>query len=349
METAEKLIKDRIKAQGPIDIGIFMELALGDPKAGYYMTRDPLGARGDFITSPEISQLFGEMIAVSMAEAWIRGGSLDAHLVELGPGRGTLTRDIWRATKNAPLFHQRIDIHLVETSPVLRDAQKKTLEGLVKPIWHDHIDALPKDAPLLIVANEFFDALPIRQAVATERGWHERVILLDGDNLMLGTKPGVFPMPLKAPGTVIEYSPVRDDIMQKIAVRLQNQGGLMIAIDYGHNIPGAAGDTFQAVHRHGYCSPLDHIGNADLTSHVDFARLAQIAKDQGCNIYGPVTQKAFLETMGIHRRLEALIKQAPALASGVERITADPGMGGLFRVLGVSGNVKSSPFQPAGF
>lgn len=354
METLEEVIKAQIRATGPIDVGQFMALALGHPTFGYYMTRDPLGARGDFTTAPEISQMFGEMVTVCVVEAWIRAGKPDVHLVELGPGRGTLMADMLRACKNAPDFYERAKIHLVETSPVLREAQKKAL-GNYKPVWHDSVDTLPTDAPLLIVANEFFDALPVRQGVMTKKGWRERVIGLEGDKLSFGVaaQPPAFAKTTggKA-GDILEYSPMREAVMKALATRLQKQGGLMVAIDYGHDVPDAMGDTFQAVRKHGYCPPLENIGDADLTSHVDFAKLAQIARDKGCTVLGPVTQKAFLEAMGIGIRLNRLIEndaKNETMRAGMERLTAEGGMGTLFRVMAVTGNVSFCSFQPAGF
>lgn len=353
MDNLEKIIKDQIASSGPMDVGTFMGLALAHPQHGYYMTRDPLGARGDFTTSPEISQIFGEMIAVCVIEAWMRAGSPDAHLVELGPGRGTLMADILRAAKNAINFYERVKIHLVETSPVLKAAQEKTLAAY-KPQWHERIDTLPADAPLIIVANEFFDALPIRQAVMTARGWRERVVGLEGESLKFGAgpKPPLVTPPPGKENDIFEYSPARDAVMQAIAQRFQKQGGMMIAIDYGHDIPRAIGDTFQAVRKHGYCDPLTHIGDADLTSHVDFARLAEIAKTQGCAVQGTVTQKAFLEAMGIHKRAADLIQHDAKnahLKAGVERITDPSGMGTLFRALAVTAQVKFCSFHPLGF
>lgn len=351
MESAESVVKAHIKSAGPMDVGQFMALALGHPKFGYYMTRDPLGARGDFTTAPEISQIFGEMVAVCMAEAWLRAGSPDAHLVELGPGRGTLMADILRATKGAPDFVNRVQVHLVETSPVLRAAQKAKLPN-IKVTWHDSVETLPTDAPLLMVANEFFDALPMRQAIMTERGWHERVVGLDGDTLSFGSRASLLPLPPKPVGTIIEFAPAREAVMDSIAARFQKQGGLLLAMDYGHDLAGAIGDTFQAVRKHGFCPPLEHVGDADLTSHVDFARLAQVAESKGCAIYGPITQKVFLESLGIRERLNQFLANSPdatELVGGVERVTQDGGMGTLFKVMAVAGNVTFCPLKPAGF
>lgn len=354
METAEGVIKSQVEKTGPMDVGTFMGIALGHPTCGYYMTRDPLGARGDFTTSPEISQTFGEMIAVCIIEAWMRAGSPDAHLVEFGPGRGTLMVDILRAAKNAQNFYERVQVHMVETSPVLRMAQEKTLAAY-KPTWHTSIDTLPKDGPLLIVANEFFDALPIRQAVMTDRGWRERVVALENGALSFsaGPRPPVAKMPLSGKtGDIFEYSPARDDMMKAIAARFQKQGGMMIAFDYGHVQANAIGDTFQAVRKHGFCSPLEHVGDADLTSHVDFARLAQLSTEAGCAVQGPITQKQFLETMGIQKRISELVKFDPKnghMAAGVARITDENGMGTLFKVIAITSQVSFCSFRPVGF
>lgn len=351
METVEAVIKSHIRAHGPMDIGMFMGLALGHPKHGYYITRDPIGAAGDFTTAPEISQTFGEMITVCLIEAWMRAGQPDVHLVELGPGRGTLMADIMRCCKNAHAFFERMTLHLVETSPVLREAQKNKLSAH-KPVFHDSIETLPVDAPLLIVANEFFDALPIRQRVMTERGWQERVVGLEGEKFVFGLKPMPPGHALQPVGTIVEFSPAREAVMAQLCARLQKQGGLMLAIDYGHAMPDAAGDTFQAVRKHQYCSPLEHVGHADLTSHVDFTNLANIAQAAGCNVHGPATQKNYLENLGIHTRLKALQSVNPdntELAPGVMRLTDPDGMGGLFKVLGVSGKVSFCRLVPSGF
>lgn len=351
MEALEKLIKSEIKAKGPMDIATFMGLALGHPKYGYYMTRDPLGVAGDFTTSPEICQLFGEMISVCIIEAWMRAGKHDVHLVELGPGRGTLMADILRTAKNAQVFLERITVHLVETSPTLRKAQAEKIKPHTAT-WHDSVDTLPTDAPLLIIANEFFDALPIRQAIMGPRGWQERAVGLEGEKLVFTAIPARLTLPPKQPGTIIELAPARDSVMETIAKRLQKQGGMMLALDYGHEIPNAIGDTFQAVRHHKYTSPLENIGDSDLTSHVDFAKLVHIARNEGCNIFGPITQKQYLETMGIQTRLNNLIahdQKNAFLANDVARITDANGMGNLFKVLAVAGNINSCPLSPAGF
>ncbi|HEY8963227.1 MAG TPA: SAM-dependent methyltransferase [Alphaproteobacteria bacterium] len=331
METRiESLIKGQIKQSGPINIGTFMQTA----NAHYYATRDPLGMDGDFTTAPEISQLFGEMIGLCIADTWMRSGSPKCTLVELGPGRGTLMADLLRATKNVPGFHHSINIHLVETSPALRDKQKKNIHANI--VWHDDVSSLPNDQPLLIIANEFFDALPIRQAVMTPQGWQERVIGLNDNRLIFGTTampPALAPSGPAELGTIVEFSPARDDVFSTLKGRLNTQDGMMLIIDYGHDTTHPQGDTLQAVYRHAPCDVLGHIGEADLTSHVDFGRMGG----------GSMTQGHFLKMMGIETRLTQLEQKNPDadLRTGVERLIASDQMGTLFRVLGINGRTFS--------
>lgn len=341
METLEGIIRAQILSHGPMDVGRFMGLVLGHPQLGYYITRDPLGAAGDFVTAPEISQLFGEMIGLCLADHWLRAGGGPFHLVEFGPGRGTLMADLLRAAQNVPGFHAALTLHLVETSQVLREKQKAALTGFT-PTWHDDADTLPQGAPLYMIANEFFDALPIRQAVMTAKGWAERVIGLEGDRLAFGLRAFPAPFPPAPEGTLIEFSPARDAVTDDLCRRLKDQGGLLLVIDYGHDTPDARGDTLQALYRHNFCPPLEHAGDADLTSHVDFYQMKTLAAKTGCHAFGSVTQKDFLEALGIKLRLKML--NAPALESGVQRLLDPGGMGALFRVLGVS----ASPLSPAG-
>jgi NADH dehydrogenase [ubiquinone] 1 alpha subcomplex assembly factor 7 len=341
MDTLESVIKAHINTHGPMDISTFMGLALGHPTYGYYMTRDPLGAEGDFTTAPEISQLFGEMIGLCLADYWLRAGAPLFHLVEFGGGRGTLMADILRATKNVPGFHSKLKLHMVETSPVLRAKQNELL-AVYNPVFHDSADTLPQDAPLYMVANEFFDALPIRQAISTPKGWMERVVGLDNDNLVFGLISMANP-PTEA-GTIFEWSPIRENVMQHLSERIKTQGGLLLAIDYGHDTQNPNGDTLQAVYKHQFCDVLAHIGHADITSHVDFYKLKTIAQKAGCFVLDSITQKDFLENLGILVRLQML--NAPQLDSGVKRLLDPAGMGSLFRVLAVT----CSPLLfPAGF
>jgi SAM-dependent MidA family methyltransferase len=318
-----------IAAEGPISIERFMGLA----NAHYYATRDPFGAGGDFITAPEISQMFGEMIGLALADLWDRAGRPDAAYVELGPGRGTLAVDALRAMAVAGL---RPPVHLVETSPVLRAQQR---DRLPQAEWHDAIESLPTDRPLLIVANEFFDALPIRQFVMTTSGWRERMVdCVDG---VFVPVPGAMvrsdvPEHLREaePGTIVEQSPVGGAIAHALAKRLAAQGGALIALDYGHKA-SAPGDTLQAVRAHAYADPFADPGARDLTAHVDFAALAAAAGE--ARVVGPVAQGQWLITLGLSDRAAALARRAPdradEIAAAYRRLTAAEAMGEMFKCM----------------
>lgn len=336
MDTLESVIKAHIRTYGPMTIETFMGIVLGHPKLGYYITRDPLGVGGDFTTAPEISQLFGEMIGLCLADAWLRAGCPPFHLVELGPGRGTLMADLLRGTKNIAGFHEKMRLHLVETSPALRAKQEALLEGY-KPTWHSDDNTLPEDAPLFIIANEFFDALPIRQIAMLNHKAVERTVGLDENGALTYGLTDAPPSLLSRrldDGEIIEVSPLREAVMEKLSRRITTQGGIFLIIDYGEDSPKFGGDTFQAVHKHGYCNPLEHIGHADLTSHVDFYRLRSIARQYGCDTQGAVTQAAFLEGLGIRAR--AAMLQDDQIDSGLERLVDPRSMGVLFKVMAAS-------------
>jgi NADH dehydrogenase [ubiquinone] 1 alpha subcomplex assembly factor 7 len=355
---AEALAR-RIRAQGPLTVAEFMAEALGHPEYGYYMTRDPFGRRGDFTTAPEISQVFGELIGLWCADLWQRAGRpAPILLVELGPGRGTLLADALRAARRAPAFLEALRLHLVETSPVLRRAQEKTLRGY-DLVWHETIATL-RPGPALVIANEFFDALPIRQFVKTDGGWHEKLVGLaaDADALAFALSPG--PSPATAlippsfrnasPGTVCEVGTASCTVADTLASRLAAEGGAALIIDYGY-FPRALGDTFQAVRRHRRHDPLEAPGSADLTAHVDFAGLGEAARAAGGRVFGPVTQGAFLEALGIAARSERLLQRAsPGQAADIGiavRRLIDPGeMGTLFKALAIA--APGWP-APAGF
>ncbi len=321
-----------ITLAGPIPLSQFMAAA----NAHYYGTRDPLGARGDFTTAPEVSQMFGELIGLWIADLWDRAGRPQARYVEFGPGRGTLAADALRAMGKAGLAPP---VDFVETSPVLRAAQA---ERVAHAEWHLDLVGLPEDAPLIVVANEFFDALPIRQLVATNDGWRERLVACQ-DTLFLpiaGDRSfdAIIPPPLRdAPfGSVLETSPASVAILRNLAARLLAQGGAALVIDYGYQGP-AFGDTLQAVRGHAYANPFEEPGEADLTAHVDFATLAEAAQAEGLVVHGPVTQGTFLRAMGIDARTQALAAAAPDraedLAGDRDRLTGDEAMGDLFKVI----------------
>jgi NADH dehydrogenase [ubiquinone] 1 alpha subcomplex assembly factor 7 len=355
----EELLARRIRTQGPLTVAEFMAEALGHPEYGYYATRDPLGRRGDFTTAPEISQVFGELIGLWCVDLWDRAGRPAPFiLAELGPGRGTLMMDALRAARVVPQFLAALRLHLVETSKVLRQAQHRALKAF-GPVWHDSIASLPR-GPAIVIANEFLDALPIRQLVKTETGWHEKLIGLsaEADSLAFALSPG--PAPAAAlvpaalrdapPGRVCEISPASLAVADTIARRVVAEGGAALIIDYGH-IERGCGDTLQAVRRHQRHDPLDNPGEADLTAHVDFAALAEIAAADGATIWGPVTQGAFLQALGVAARAERLVDaatpgQAADIGSACRRLIDPHEMGTLFKVLCIAG--PTIP-EPAGF
>ena len=335
MSLADRLQRE-IEHDGPMPVARWMGLC----NAHYYATRDPLGATGDFTTAPEISQMFGELVGVALADAWVRAGSPPgARLVELGPGRGTLMADLLRATARVPGFAP--SVHFVETSPTLRAAQAERVPGAS---WHDALAQVPDDGPLLLVANEFFDALPVRQFERTGDGWHERCVG-SGFAPVLGN-----PVPLfvaAPPGTIVESSPASTAIVAEIGARLRAHGGIALIIDYGYAGP-ATGDTLQAVRAHAFADPFADPGEVDLTAHVDFSALAAAA---GVAAHGPVGQGAWLRALGIEARAAALkAKASPAQREAIDaataRLTGEKAMGELFKVMALSGAGWPTP---AGF
>ena len=343
-------IKKLIKSSGPIPVWRYMELCLMHPGYGYYLSRDPLGREGDFITAPEVSQMFGELLGLWTASVWKAIGSPPLlRLIEMGPGRGTMMADALRALRVLPPLYQALSIHLVEVNPVLRDKQKAALSGSRNITWHDTIDDVP-DGPSVIFANEYFDVLPIHQAVKSENGWHERTVELD-DSGKLAFGAASEPIPRfevllpawvrAAPvGAVFEWRP--DAEIMKIASRVRDQEGAALIIDYGH-LRSDAGDTFQAIARHSFTDPLKDPGQADVTAHVDFQALARAAEDLGAGVHGPVPQGDFLKRLGIETRAISLMSKANHIvaddvSSALKRLIGGGrgGMGQLFKVLGIS-------------
>ena len=356
----EERLVDLIKLKGPITIADFMTDALGHPHEGYYMQGTPIGADGDFTTAPEISQVFGELIGLWLVEAWQAMGSPENfNLVELGPGRGVLMADILRAARVRPGFARAAQVWLLESSGRLRLEQQKRLKGTeVKPLWADEFADIPP-APSLIIANEFFDCLPIHQFERIKSGWRERLVGLDdaGERLAftLGRTPpppdyGLPEIAESDVGDVFETSFETRSFISEICSALGEQPGHALIIDYGHMERGF-GDTLQAVKDHKYWPPLASPGRADITAHVDFELISTIAIDLGINAHGPVTQGRFLDRLGLALRVEALCKdQAPEKAeeirSGAARIAASNAMGEIFKVICLSS--PSLPV-PAGF
>ena len=343
-------IKALIKSSGPMPVWRYMELCLMHPRYGYYVSRDPLGREGDFTTAPEVSQMFGELLGLWSASVWRQMGSPQLlRLIELGPGRGTMMADALRALRVLPPLYQALSIHMVDVNPVLRERQRATLSSVSNIAWHDNIDDVP-EGPCIILANEYFDVLPIHQMVKRENGWHERVVDVGADGkLQFGAAAEPTPRfdvllpPLvrAAPvGAVFEWRP--DSEMMKLATRVRDQDGAALIIDYGH-LRSDAGDTFQAIARHTFADPLKAPGQADVTAHVDFQALSRAAEDVGARVHGPVTQGDFLKRVGIETRAAALMqKAAPEVATDIsvalKRLTdtGRSGMGSMFKVLGIS-------------
>ncbi|MEO9600196.1 SAM-dependent methyltransferase [Parasphingorhabdus sp.] len=331
--SAAHIIADKIDREGPISLGDYMAIANGV----YYASKDPLGEEGDFVTAPEISQMFGEIIGIWLADLWLRKGSPDhCHYVELGPGRGTLASD---ALRSMAKFGCHPTIHFVETSPVLKARQADLHPDA---IWHEDIASLPENGPLLIVANEFFDALPIEQFVSTASGWRRHMVMRDRSKFVvipseettedrIGSSTSGFPE-----DTILERSPVSVEITGNIANRIAKQGGSLLIIDYGYSRPGT-GSTLQAVKDHMPISPFDSPGTCDLTAHVDFHTLANIARTRLLAIHGPAEQGQWLKSLGIDQRAESLMvaspKEADAIVAAHQRLTHVDEMGRLFQVM----------------
>lgn len=316
----ERALHERIRAEGPIGVEAYMEAC----NAYYYATRDPLGAAGDFTTAPEVSQMFGEMVGAALAECWSKAGApVDAVYAELGPGRGTLASDALRVLRSAGFAGE---VHLVETSPVLREAQARAIPDAA---WYESIDELP-NKPLLLAANEFFDALPIRQHV---------------DSIERRVTAGAGDLAFDRDGEIVETSPARDEAAAAIAQRVAANGGVALIVDYGHE-RSAPGDTLQAVRGHRFAPVLDRPGEQDLTAHVDFEALGDATRKAGARATRVVCQGEWLKRLGIEARAEALARSSPEraddLESALDRLTAPDQMGELFKAIAVH-----SPDWPA--
>ena len=335
-----------IEAQGPMSVAQFMTIALLDPKDGYYATRDPIGAGGDFITAPEVSQMFGEMVGLWLVQAWAdQGCPKNPRLVEMGPGRGTLMADILRTAAEAPEFLADLEVVMVEASPALQQVQADKLRGLGADVaWQAQFDDSLGDRPLFLVANEFFDALPVRQYVKTERGWCERMVTALNGELTFALAPVPAPKPAipadreGAPdGGVYETSPASTALAEDIARIITAKGGAALLIDYGYSQVSGYSETLQAVSGHRFADALAQPGEDDLSAHVDFAALAQAGRRGGAAVAGPVTQGLFLANIGITERAEQLMKSNPDnsrdLLTATERLIGNEQMGLLFKAL----------------
>ena len=345
-------IRERIRREGPLSVAAYMELCLTHPTHGYYRQGRPIGAAGDFITAPEVSQMFGELIGLWCASVWqSMGRPQRVRLVELGPGRGTLLADALRAAEAVSHFRDAIDLHLVESSETLRAEQAARL-GDAEPIWHERFETVPP-GPVLVVVNEFFDALPIRQFERVDDAWRERVVSLATSSQALcfaATDTATAEAALfgAAPaGAIIEQAPAREALAATLAARIVAEGGAALIIDYGHERPGV-GDTLQAVKRHRRHGVLDDPGSADLTAHVDFSALARAARQAGADAFGPVPQGRFLRALGIEARAarlqrDASTEQQVEIDSALHRLIGAHGMGALFKALAIAHPALGAP------
>ena len=347
----EREIRRLITLAGPMPVSEFMSLCLGHPQHGYYVTHDPIGAGGDFTTSPEISQMFGELIGLWSAAVWRQMGSpANVRLIELGPGRGTMMADMLRAAKVMREFRAAMSVHLVETSPMLIERQKQTLGNSgVALAWHDRLADVP-EGPAIIVANEFFDATPIEQAVKQADGWHQRIICLDAQDkfaFALAPEPLKFfdqtlPPQVRMAETGSIYEWRADTQALEVGRRVVHGGGAALIVDYGH-VDSMVGDTFQALRGQRKADPLVAPGLADVTAHVDFQALGNAAQSIGARVHGPLDQATFLRRLGIEQRAANLKAVAPpdkaqAIDVALARLTAGgaAGMGALFKAVGLS-------------
>ena len=353
----------KIMSQGPISVAEYMSQSLGHPDFGYYTTKNPFGVTGDFTTAPEISQIFGELIGLWCANTWISLGKPNPFIIaELGPGRGTLMADALRAIETVPECRQALNVHLVEFSPHLRIQQSKALAD-IDVTWHKTVYSLPRH-PIIFIANEFFDALPIDQFVQHNENWYKRLICLDPNSskskpefaftLSPDPKPKeYFPQLLSEfnkNGTIIEISSESYKIVGEIASRIDNNRGSALIIDYGYESLSTA-DTLQAIYKKNYSSVLKNSGSSDLTAHVNFKLLVKSANVRDIKCWGSISQGVFLKRLGIESRAHKLIssattEQKKSILSACERLISENQMGNLFRVLSISDN-KLGP--PAGF
>ena len=346
-------IDTQIRTTGPMSLATYMTLCLTHPRQGYYAVGRPIGADGDFITAPEISQMFGELIGFFFVNLWQQMGQPTSFtLLELGPGRGTLMQDALRAASRADGFENALHLQLFDTNKLLRAEQEKRL-GSYSPYWASDIDAVSDD-PLFVVANEFFDALPIKQFVKTDDGWHERLVGLHEGQRTFGLSPTPIAETAAPPevhgafGEILELSPAAADTMQRISRKIALQGGAILALDYGYERT-STGETLQAVKSHAFADVLEAPGDADISAHVNFGVLAASAKATGLAVAPLAHQGEWLLKLGLGERAKALARSNPSeagnIARAVERLTSPQHMGTLFKVL----CAHSPGLKPAGF
>ncbi len=337
-----------------MSVAEYMAWCLTAGDHSYYRRGNPIGASGDFVTAPEVCQIFGELIAVWAITVWqSMGAPRPFVLAELGPGRGTLMQDALRAARAAPDFRDAAQVHLVETSSTLREMQGQALSALCAPHWHQTFTAIPQN-PLIVIANEFFDALPVEQHIYEGGSWHRRVVKLNGsDRPSFGSGrlavPPVELLPAKGPaeGDILEHRPNAAAMMGEIGRRAETQPVALLVADYGYERPDF-GDTLQAVHEHHYAPPLEAPGEADLSAHVNFAELAHVAEAAGLDVWGPLSQSDFLLSLGLEDRLRRLMttaseEQRAALFLGARRLVDPFQMGSLFKVMAITSRGLPAP------
>ena len=350
-------LRARIAREGRISVAAYMDACVADLDAGYYATRHPIGAQGDFITAPEISQIFGELLGLWAVAVWqSMGAPKPVTVAELGPGRGTLMADARRAWRSVPQFLEAVTVALIETSPSLRDVQQEALRGSLAPVqWFDRVEDMPQ-GPLIVIANEFLDALPVRQLMRRGVHWHERCVAVDRHDAFIFTEGNALQaeelpeaaLALDAPdGAILEIRPGVERVMSALAARTSEAPLAALFIDYGHDETGF-GDTLQAVRNHAYADPLAASGEADLTAHVDFAALKRSAKAHGLDVYGPMPQGAFLLKLGLEARRDRLLAgatpaQQDSILSGAARLTDPRQMGALFKALVLTSDGLAPP------
>lgn len=357
--TLESILTQMIRQEGPVSMARFMQEALSHPTYGYYQVRDPFGVAGDFITAPEVSQVFGELMGIWCAVTWQQMGSPDELiLVEMGPGRGTLMKDLLRGTRHIPGFHRALSVHLIETSPHLTKMQQQELKGAhdLDITWHTTFETVPPKR-MLFVANELFDALPIYQYIKTAQGWQEKHIGLAAENnaleeVILPAVP-IMQVTLEKTyldakdGSVVELCPAGQRLIQEISNHLATHGGAALIVDYGYGEVSFR-STLQAVKSHQYHPLLKDIGQADITAHVNFGALKQYAKASGVNAYGPITQSELLSALGIETRMQMLLEkvggiQKQELLTGIKRLIHPEQMGELFKAIALTEKTMPAP------
>ncbi|WP_088348537.1 MULTISPECIES: SAM-dependent methyltransferase [Rhodomicrobium] len=340
-------LKNHLAERGPMSVGDYMAWCLTGSEAAYYRSGNPIGASGDFVTAPEVSQIFGELIAIWAYTVWqSMGMPRPFNLAELGPGRGTLMQDALRAARAMPGFIDAAQIHLVETSEALRAKQQQVLSAFCAPNWHQTVQAVPHE-PLIVIANEFFDALPVEQHVFEKGSWHRRVVSLNaaGRPAFSTGRLAVPPVELMPPeppreGDILEHRPSASALIAEFGRRAQSAPVAVLVADYGYERRDY-GDTLQAVRTHGYANPLEAPGETDLSAHVNFAELTHAAESAGLNVWGPMPQSEFLLSLGLEARLRVLMsaargEQRSALFLGARRLVDPFQMGNLFKVMAMT-------------